>query len=244
MTVTDFATGVLSVYFLYRGTTRGFINSLLFPFSIIAATVLSAVYFKMTNNMIISLLIGLVGPFILCFLLKFILKLWLQAINCDIKQPGFISRIAGAALTLVWGWVFIVLVLILFAVMPTWGYNLSAVHNDVIRSASYQIVARPVKEIFFDGPRQNAAAAINGPSANDDAKTLAQDPRFQKVMQDPEIQNEIDRHDLAKLMSNPKMMSLVQQIMNDPDTMKKVLALYKSQAHAQPPLPDEASKNQ
>ena len=34
-------------------------------------------------------------------------------------------------------------------------------------------------------------------------------------------------------MSNPKMMDLTQQIMSDPATMKKVMALYSSQAQAQ-----------
>ena len=184
--------------------------------------------------MIISLLIGLLGPFILCILLKFILKLFLQAINCDIKQPGFISRITGGALTLVWGWVFIVLTLILLVVIPTsWG-NWTAVHNDVIKSASYQIVAKPVKEVFFNDPQQNAALPLNNPTLKDDARTLAADPRFQIITQDPEIQKDIDAHDLAKLMSNPKMMHLVQQVMSDPETMKKVLAIYKSKSQAQP----------
>lgn len=121
MTVTDFATGILSIYFLYRGAVRGFINSLIFPLSMIAATILSAVYFKISNDMIISLAIGLVGPFLLCFLLKLIFKMWVQAINSDIKQPSSLSRLAGAALNLIWGWVFIVFTLILLAVLPSWG---------------------------------------------------------------------------------------------------------------------------
>ena len=243
MTVTDFATCVISVYLLYRGATRGFINSLLFPFSIIAATVLSAVYYKMTNNLIISLIIGLIGPFVLSVLLRFILKLWAQAFNNDIKQPGFISRLAGAALTLIWGWVFIILLLILLAVIPTWWGNLTAVHNDVIKSASYLIAAKPVKDAFFNDSQQNAAIPPDNSALRDDAKSLVEDPRFQKILQDPEIQDEINAHQIGNLMSNPKMMNLVQQIMSDPATMKKVFAIYKNQAQTQAEISGQAPKN-
>lgn len=104
---------------------------------------------------------------------------------------------------------------------------MTGAHHDAVRSASYQLIAKPVKEAVFPDSQQNAAADLNSPLAKDDARSLALDPRFQKILQDPEIQKEIDAHDMAKLMSNPKMMNLVQQIMSDPDTMKKVLALYK-----------------
>jgi uncharacterized membrane protein len=227
MTVTDFVTGVLSFYLLARGAMRGFINSLIFPLSIIAATIFSAVYFKMTNDMIISLAIGLIGPFLLCFLLKFIFKIWVQAINSDITQPVLISRLAGAILTFVWGWVFIIFTLILLAVLPPWEGVLKGMHDDVTKSASYLTIAKPIQETFYTTSKQTSVG-LNGASANDDAKSLALDPRFQRILQDPEIQKEINAHDIAKLMSNPKMMNLVQQIMSDPDTMKKVMALYAS----------------
>ena len=55
-------------------------------------------------------------------------------------------------------------------------------------------------------PAMNTASVVNAaPSA--DAQELSQDPRFQQIMQDPEIQKEIASHDIAKLMSNPKMMT-------------------------------------
>jgi uncharacterized membrane protein required for colicin V production len=234
MTVTDFATCVLSFYFLVRGAMRGFFNSLIFPVSIIVATILSAVYFKMTNDMTVSLAIGLIGPFLLCFLLKFIFNIWLKAINSDIKQPLLLSRLAGAALTFIWGWIFIIFTLILLVVLPPWGGILTQVHDDVVKSSSYLYIAKPIKEAFSPEPKQIAAADLNGSNAKDDARSLAEDPRFQKIMQDPEVQKDIDTHDIAKLMSNPKMMALVQQIMSDPQTMKRVLAIYKNQAQAQP----------
>ncbi len=62
-----------------------------------------------------------------------------------------------------------------------------------------------------------------------DTQSLAQDPRFQKILQDAEIQQEINGHDMAKLMSNPKIMALTQQIMTDPEMLKKVMAVWQNQ---------------
>ncbi len=197
-------------------------NSLLGPFSIIAATIISIIYYQNTKELIISLIIGLVGPFLLHFILRFFLKTWAVATNTDIK-PGFVSRLGGAILTLIWGWVFIILFLIMLAVLPPLGGNLTAVHNDVTRSRSYSI-AKPLQDIFFAAPQKNVTATTNVPSF--DAKSLAEDPRFQKILQDPEIQKEINEHDIVKLMSNPKMIELTNQIMSDPATLKKVMAIY------------------
>jgi len=220
MAVTDIATFILSIFFLVRGASRGFMNSLTVPFSIIVATIISIIYYRNTKDIIVSLGLGLIGPLLLNLLLKFLLKKWARATNTEIK-PGFLSRLGGAILTLIWGWVFIILTLILLIVLPPWGETLTAIHNDVVRSTS-GLIAKPLEEILF------AASKLNN-----DAKSLAQDPRFRKILQDPEIQKEIDAHDIGKLMSNPKMMDLVQQIMNDPVTMKKVMALYRSQAQPQ-----------
>ncbi len=227
MAATDFITFFLSILFLVRGSSRGFMNSLIGPFSIIVTTIISIIYYQTTNDIIASVSLGLIGPLLLIPLLKFLLKKWAKATNREIK-PGFLSCLAGSILTLIWGWVFIILILILLTVLPPWGKPLAVVHNDVANSFSYLLV-NPLKNILFAPSKQNATALVSE-APNQDAKSLAQDPRFQKILQDPDIQKEIDAHDFVKLMSNPKMMDLVQQIMSDPVAMKKVMALYRSQA--------------
>jgi hypothetical protein len=231
MTATDLITLFLSILCLIRGASRGFMNSLIVPFSLIVATIISIVYYQYTKNLIVSLALGCIGPFLLGLFLKFLLQRWAEVTNTAIK-PNFLSRLTGAILTLVWGWVFIIITLILLAVVPSWGEMLTAVHNDVVKSKSYGSIAKPFEVVLFPPLKQNTAT-VTSANPNADAKSLAQDPRFQKIMQDPEIQKEIEEHDMVKLMSNPEMMALTQEIMNDPATMKKVMALYRSQT--QPP---------
>ncbi len=227
MAVTDIVTLALSIFFLVRGASRGFMRSLTVPFSIIAASVISIIYYQATQDMVASLLIGLVGPLLLNLLLKLLLK---TSASPDVKT-SFLSRWGGAVLTLVWGWVFIIFTLILLTVLPPWEKTLAAVHNDVMRSSSY-LIAKPWKERFFPASKQNASTSATV-SSSPDARSLANDPRFQTVLQDPDIQQEINTHDIVKLMGNPKMMDLVKQIMSDPATMKKVMNVYSSQAQVQ-----------
>lgn len=251
MTITDLITFILSIVFMSRGASRGFMNSLINPFSIIVTTILSIVYYQTTKNLIISLLIGSVGPLLMNLLLKILLRSWAKATNTDIK-PTSLSRLGGAILTLIWWWVFIVFTLLLLVVIPTsFGKTWEAVHNDVTHSISYCRIAKPLGKRLLDAAAvkdpvlskkvsalytaeaNQDAAAVTKVYTSFDTKSLAEDPRFQKVLQDPEVQQEINAHDIVKLMGNPKMIALTQQIMSDPETMKKVMALYRSQAQAQ-----------
>ena len=114
MAITDLITFSLSLFFIIRGSSRGFMRSLINPFSIIATTILSIIYYQNTKDMLISMLIGSIGPIVLTFFLKSILSTFSTATNTDIK-PNFLSRFGGALLTLIWGWAFIVFTLILLA---------------------------------------------------------------------------------------------------------------------------------
>ena len=214
MTFTDGIIIIISIFLLIRGSSRGFMRSLINPFSIIITSILSVIYYQITKNAIVSLLIGLLGPLLLGFILKGLLSSWITATNSDIK-PNSLSQLGGALLTLAWGWVFIALTLILLTV-----------------SASYNFIVKPLQENFSARLNPHQAAAENADPSSD-TKSLSEDPRFQKVMQDPDIQKEIAAHDIAHLMSNPKMMAFTQQVMTDPDTMKKVMDLYSSQANQQ-----------
>lgn len=206
-------------------------SSLIVPFSIIVATLISIIYYQLTNNMIVSLLIGLIGPLIIHIILQFILKAWAKATNTEIR-PNFLSRLGGSILTLVWGWVFITFTLILLAAFPPWGKLMAAIHNDVTKSASYFCIAKPVAEHFLIAPKSDVTPVTKPPSGSD-VKSLSEDPRFQEVLKDPDIQKEIDNRDLVHLMSNPKIRDLTQEILSDPAALKKVMAVYTSQT--QPP---------
>ena len=227
-------TFILSILLVIRGLTRGWIRSLISPFSIIVTTFISMIYFQITKNALTSLAIGLFGPIALNLGLNFLLKTW-GAIT-DTK-PSLPSRLGAAALTLLWGWIFIICALMLLAIFPfpkekKW----SNLRQDVVQSISYTRIVKPLIDHFLarsDPLLQKNVAVLTASkskkNAQADIKSLAEDPRFQKILQDPEIQKDVEDHNIAKLMSNPKMMALTQEIMNDPEALKKVIGVYNSQ---------------
>ena len=239
MPITDIVTLILSIFLLARGASRGFLHSLIGPFSIIIATLISIVYYQVTHDTLTSLLIGLFGPILLNLTFKFMLNQF-APIKDFIKnvtntthgetKPNFLSRLAGALMTLIWGWVFIIFTILLLAVLPPWGKALTALHTDVTKSVSFAIT-RPLGGLFFKSSKQNIPMIANA-DPNAELKSLSDNPEFQKVMQDPSVQQEINAHDIIHLMSNPQILSLTQQLMNDPDTMKKVMDIYARQAQA------------
>ena len=95
------------------------------------------------------------------------------------------------------------------------------VYNDIRRSAAYRII-RPFTAHFI--PTSILGAQPEAKTDNP-AASLAQDPRFQSVFQDPEIQKAIAAQDYGKLMANPKIMGLTQELMSDPQAMKKLMAI-------------------
>lgn len=232
MTITDYIILVLSLFLLARGAARGFIRSLLAPISLIITTILSILYYQATHDLIVSLLLGLLGPILLHHLLKFLLKTFARATNTD-TSPGFFSSFAGSVLTLAWGWVFIALTLILLALFPAKENFWTPYHKDLTASISYKIIA-PWEEKLFPLPKEKSTDKTRL-SSTADTQSLAQDPRFQKILQDAEIQQEIKDHDMAKLMSNPKIMALTQQIMTDPEMLKKVMAVWQNQQKSPSP---------
>lgn len=229
---TDSIMFIVSLMLMLRGFSRGFMHSLIGPISIIITTFISAVYYQATKNVVVSLLIGTIGPLILAVFLRFILKEWARTTNNDIK-PSFLSCTAGALLTLSWGWVFIVFLILLLTILPMPG-KLAVAQNDILRSMSYTRIAKPLVGPMLN---QKVADIVTSKSpdgtvniSNNDLSSIAQDPRFQKVIQDPEIQQEINAHDMVKLLSNPKILKLTQDLMSDPAMLKKVLAAYRSQS--------------
>jgi len=252
MSHTDFITFALSMFFLIRGASRGFILTALVPVSIILSTLISILYYMITEDEVIGCLIALIFPVLFYYLFKHLIKKLIEATNRQIR-PSVWSRLGGSIFNLTWGWIFISFALILLSVLPPWGNKMTAFRNDVRESASFYCVAQPIAKnifnavtakdptlrkevtpyIFPSSPSKDSAIALD--ATNPDVKSLTEDPRFKVLLEDPEIQKEIEAHDFVTLMSNPKIINLTQQIIRDPATLRKVMALYTNQSDIKAP---------
>ena len=111
MAMTDIIVLSCSLLLIARGASRGFLRSLLGPVALLIATVASIIYYQVTKNALISLLIGLIGPIVVQMAFNLVLRSFggLAKSEAKLTPP---SRMVGAALTLIWGWIFIILLLL------------------------------------------------------------------------------------------------------------------------------------
>ena len=58
--------------------------------------------------------------------------------------------------------------------------------------------------------------------SSDEFKNLVNDKKFQELLEDPAITEEVEKKNFAKLIANPKFIELSQ----DQEFLKKVMALY------------------
>ena len=88
MTLTDFTILILSLFLLSRGSERGFMRSLMDPVSLIIATIVCILYYQATRDLIVTLLIGLLGPILLNYIFKAILQTYATATNTNIAPAS------------------------------------------------------------------------------------------------------------------------------------------------------------
>lgn len=230
MQITDLIIIACSIFLLWRGASRGFVRSCLGPICLIIATAVSIFFYNSSKNIVLALLIGLFGPMALHFFISNYLKLWHTMTNPEWK-PNPLSCSMGAMLTLIWGWVFIVLTLILLTIIPPLHPSISSMKEDVQASFSYKLV-KPLIDSKL-APKSTNNKKSQAPVSENDIAALAKDPRFQAVLKDPDVQKAIADNNIAAMFSNPKIMALTQELMSDPDMLKKLMAFQQSQMQSQ-----------
>jgi hypothetical protein len=207
MAVTDICLFLIEALALLRGASRGFARSVIGPCSLIIATGLAFLYYKVTKDIGVSLAIGVLGPVALSLILKMILG----SINASGKiNPGFFSRLAGSAITAAWVAVLVLPIIFVLTFLPPIHPSITALRKDIHRSFSYSLLT----------PFIPAEPAIGHADA---VKDLREDQRMQALLKDPAIVRAIQRKDYAALISNPKITESVQ----DPQFIQKLLSAYR-----------------
>ncbi len=214
-------------FFLWRGMSRGFLGSLIGPVAFLAASIAAVVYYNATKNVPVSLAIGVLGPFLLQYLLGILLHL-LSSKPGGESRPSLISSMLGGLVNSVWGMCFILPIIITLALIAPMVPALATVERDVQDSRTYGLI-KPWLNKFLPLPAKvdKSASPAGGPSASPGAppaavQALAEDARMQDLFNDPDVVKAIEEKNFAALMGNPKILAMAQ----DPDMVKKILAAY------------------
>lgn len=235
LTITDIIVVVSLIYCFYKGWSKGFFHTLMGPLAFIIATVASIVYYKKTDDILMSLGIGIVGPFIL-MLIFFIVSKIIKLNQKEEFSPSSQSRFWGGFLHMTWSGAWILLTLVCLAMIPNVPF-LKDFKQDIVRSKSFSLVnaltggylsdqtrgLETLQDVFKDPEKFKAVVESN------EYKALMQDKNMQALLSDEQTLQEfaqpkgMTQKDILKFMANPKF----KQILEDKETVKKIFDLNK-----------------
>ena len=125
--ITDSIVVALTLYFLYRGWSRGLLRTLVGPIALLIGCLMAFIYYTQNHNIIMAFVISIVAPPILNIFFSLTLAVWHKMTKTE-NPVSPASRAWGAGLCALWGDVNILLIIILIALAPlnTPGSNGSA----------------------------------------------------------------------------------------------------------------------
>ena len=221
--VTDSVVLALTLYFLYRGWSRGLLRTLAGPVALIAGCLGAFIYYAQTHNIIVAFIISIVAPLILNIFFSVALAVWRKMTKTE-NPISPASRALGAGLCVLWGGINILLIIVLIAVIPLNTFWIERTRRDIFNSVTYSLIAKhlvPGKSIDI----RSVSQALQDPEQMRNLQSSAEyqavweDKTLQKLMADEEIMRDIRDKNFAKLLANPKM----QAMMKDPALVKKIL---------------------
>ena len=237
LTITDYIIGIVVVLSTCSGWRRGFLRSILGPFSLVVCSIFSFVYFQKTHNLFLSLFIGIAGPLLLNILLALLLGVWKKTAPDD-NPLNLSSRILGALFNLSWNAGILILLLVWILLIPGNIFGLTKIQNDVRRSLVFSVLNQFAPNHFAPVDHfQNTWRVLNAPAerkiieSSPEYQALSQDEKIQSILADQDLITQIRRGEMAKVLSNPK----IQEILQDPELIKKIFALESSILRKEPP---------
>ena len=226
--ITDSIVLVLTLYFLYRGWSRGLLRTLVGPIALIAGCLGAFIYYAQTRNIIVAFIISIVAPLILNIFFSLALAVWHKMTKT--KNPiSPASRALGAGLCVLWGDINILLIIVLIALIPINTFWIERIRQDIFNSVTYSLIDQWTKHLV---PKKSIdirsiSQVLKDPEQMQNLQSLAEyqavweDKTLQKLMADEEIMRDIQDKNFAKLLANPKM----QAMLKNPALVKKILDL-------------------
>lgn len=226
--MTDTVVLILLGYLFYAGWSKGFLRTLLGPLSLILACMAGFSYYQHTRSLVPSLMIGILGPFILNILFSFSINVWHTTVNQG-TPPSTLSRVLGCGFSLLWGGSYLILVLISIMIIPADFSWLKAMREDLRHSQTHAVLSRWIAEKTplktMDIPKITAMLQdpVHRPQIEslEEYKSLMEEDALKEVFSDEETLRQIQEKNIAELLANPK----IQAALQNEEIVKKLLDL-------------------
>jgi len=218
---------IFAFYFI-SGLRKGFLRTLLGPVALIVGTAVAALYYQRSGDFLWSLLISVMAPLAFNLTFLIVLKILHKTLGQN-DELSLFSRLAGAALSLLWSGAWIILTLIFLVITPCEWSWFDRLQDNVLQSRSYSLIntiigdkipkaSMNVNEIseMLQNPRKFRVL-----KETDEYKALAENKTVMSLLEDRETMRQIEKQDIPKLIANPKFQALMQ----DKDLIGQIFAL-------------------
>lgn len=232
MTATDYIVIGCLIYFFFLGWHKGFLRIIFGPIALTICCIIGLIYFKITQDLIKSLLISILGPIVLNLIFLFALKTWRKATNQEKGVPAFsLGRLAGATCCLFWRGTLLILTAILLTLIPFSGVGLGHIKTDIASSKTYQITNKFFKQDQFQGSLDitSLQKTLQDPEKlkrieqTQEYKDIMEDSRVQALLNDENVIKMIEKNNFVGLMENQNLKAIIE----DKELLQKFLAFNK-----------------
>jgi hypothetical protein len=218
MAKTDIVMLCFLTFSFLTGWHNGLFRTILGPLSILLCAIAAIIYYDVSHNLIMSLLIASVGSIALALIFKIFFMFARSTVDKNYRNTTFIgSRLLGGLLNMSWKAALLSVVLILTTLLPGQLFQLRRIQDDVKQSVSYQLIQ---KYAFRKAPQsQNIIETLKVLQDPERLRRMSDTPEYQEFYSDEQLQSlitdeqiaeQIRNKDISGLMSNPKILDLMQ----------------------------------
>lgn len=221
--------GIIVLSF-FTGLSQGFYKTILGPISLGIAYLFAISYYQLFGNLVISLVVGLLAPFVIRLIFSLLGKLLTSAYT-DHPRPGPTSRFLGGIISIVWSCGIVGLSMVLMTMIPLQTKFFDNIKDRIVSSFSYSVIQQALgKHLTEAGMNMDSITSVL--TDPEKRKSLEESPEFQKIMdepalkaffRDPEILTLVRDKKFDQLISHPKMKA----ILEDKNAMNQLMKLNK-----------------
>ena len=222
---------LLGLIYVVLGYNSGMLRALLEPIAFGISLFSGMMYFDLTKNIVMGLLITIIGTLILTVLLKTALSL--SRVTVDKQYRDYIfwgSRVAGGLLSLLWKGAITLSILFLIMFLPDTISGIDNIKANIRKSVAFHLMNRhasrnqPTPEAILDSLTVfKNDEKLQELSETPEFKQLYNSEKMQDLLSDESVLEMLRERNYGKLMTHPKIIALIK----DDTAMKRLTDLSK-----------------
>ena len=229
MNETDFALATVYTIAFLIGYLKGIFKTILGPISLFLGTIISYIVYANNKNIVLALVIGLFGPFVIRLILTLLCKAFIETFSSDEnKEMSSLSRVFGGIFSILWSGTLFTIFILLVTLIPLKFDAIVNIQDNIKSSKIVKFLGEFIRINDQDPVTaiSNISDILKDPEKAEKArqtssyKELVRDSSIRDLLRDKEVMKQIEEKDFAKLLQNKKVIAL----MEDPEAIKKIFA--------------------